>query len=176
MPNWVSGLIDRYRQRNFSFTEKTMASYARGVRATENGKYALAIKHFTDALSAAPASNKLYHHRANAFALNGQHDEAIVDYDVAVRLNPSYADTYLDRGNSRYAKGDLDNAIKDFSEAIRLKNDWGEAYANRAVAYAERNDVDESEQNAMTARSLGVDATRLAEMLNAAANTNTGRN
>ena len=104
-PGWLTDLIDRYRQRNLSAAEKTLNSYDRGVRAGEQGDHALAIKHFTKALSAVPGSNKLYHHRADAFALNGQHRKAITDYDAAVRLEPAYPDTYLDRGNSRYALG-----------------------------------------------------------------------
>ncbi len=173
MPDWLADLIDRYRQRNLSAPAKSLNSYDKGVRAIANGKPTLAIKHFTSAISTVPDSNKLYHHRADAFALNGQHLEAIVDYDVAVRLEPAYPDTYLDRGNSRYALGHLDAAIKDFSEAIRLKPEWAEAYANRAVAHAERKDAAESEQDAARARSLGVDETRLNEMLN---DTRTGTN
>jgi len=169
MPGWLADLVDRYRQRNLSAAEKTLNSFDRGVRAADKGNQTLAIKRFTEALSAAPDSNKLYHHRADAYAQNGQHLEAIVDYDVAVRLEPAYPDTYLDRGNSRYALGNLDSAIKDFSEAIRLKPDWAEAYANRAVTYAERGDVAESEQDAAAARTLGVDDTRLSEMLDDAA-------
>ena len=166
MPGWLADLIDRFRQRNLSAPEKTLNSYDSGVQATKKGSHALAIKHFTNAISFAPDSNKLYHHRADAFSQNGQHREAIVDYDVAVRLEPAYPDTYLDRGNSRYALGDLDDAIKDFSEAIRLRPEWAEAYANRAVAYAERGDDDESERDVGRARLLGIDGARLTEMLN----------
>ncbi|MCH8228810.1 MAG: tetratricopeptide repeat protein [Chloroflexi bacterium] len=172
MPRWLADLIDRYRQRNLSAPEKTLTSYDKGVRATAQGNHALAIRHFTRALASTSDSNKLYHHRADAFASNGQHLEAIVDYDVAVRLEPAYPDTYLDRGNSRYALGKLDDAIKDFSEAIRLKPDWAEAYANRAVAHAERGDAAESEEDSARARLLGVDEARLTEMLNDAARTN----
>jgi tetratricopeptide (TPR) repeat protein len=164
-PGWLSDLIDRFRQRGLSVAEKSLNSYEKGVRATESGNYTAAIKNFTQVLSVAPDSNKLYHHRADAFAMNGQYREAIVDYDVAVRLEPAYPDTYLDRGNSRYALGELDDAIKDFSEAIRLKPEWAEAYANRAIVYAERRDTAESENDADRARSLGIDQVRLAEML-----------
>lgn len=165
LPGWLSKLIDRFRQRKLSAAEKALSFYEMGVRATESGSYGAAIKYFSRALSSAPDSNKLYHHRADAFAMNGQHREAITDYDVAVRLEPAYPDTYLDRGNSRYAVGDLDRAIKDFSEAIRLRPEWAEAYANRAVTYAERGDEAESDQDAATARALGVDEARLVEML-----------
>ena len=175
MPGWLADLIDRYRQRSQSATEKTLNSYEKGVRAVEQGDHAEAVKHFTVALSAAPDSNKLHHHRANAFALNGQHHEAIVDYDTAVRLEPTFPDTYLDRGNSRYALGDLDDAIKDFSEAIRLKPGWAEAYANRAVTHAERGDAAESDKDADRARTLGVDEARLTEMLNDAARASSGQ-
>ena len=167
-PGWLTDLIDRYRQRNLSAAEQTLSSYDRGIRASEQGDHALAIKHFTKALSAVPGLNKLHHHRADAFALNGQHRKAITDYDAAVRLEPAYPDTYLDRGNSRYALGDLDDAAKDFSEAIRLRPGWAEAFANRAVVYAERGDVAESGRDADRARTLGVDEVRLAEMLNEA--------
>ncbi len=166
IPDWLADLVDRYRQRNLSVPEKSLDSYDRGVRATAKGRHARAIRYFTAAISAAPDSNKLYHYRADAFARNGQHFEAIVDYDVAVRLDPAYPDTYLDRGNLHYALGNLDNAIKDFSEAIRLKPEWAEAYANRAVAHSERGDEAESDQDAATARTLGVDEIRLNEMLN----------
>lgn len=168
MPGWLADLIDRFRLRNLSAPEKSLDSYSRGLQAVEKGDHAGAIRHFTSALSAASDTNKLYHHRADAFARNGQHREAIIDYDVAVRLEPAYPDTYLDRGNSSYALGDLDDAIKDFSEAIRLKPEWAEAYANRAVAHAERGDVDDSAQDAAHARLLGIDEVRLTEMLNEA--------
>lgn len=168
-PDWLTDLKDRYRQRNLSDAEKTLSSCDRGIQATEQGKHALAIKYFTKAILAVPASNKLYHHRADAYAMNGQHREAIVDYDAAVRLEPAYPDTYLDRGNSRYALGDLDDAVKDFSEAIRLKPGWAEAYANRAVAHAESGAEAESDKDAARARSLGVDEVRLTEMLDEAA-------
>lgn len=168
MTGWISELLNRVRQRNLSTPERTLDSYERGVEAVTSGKTAQAIKHFTEAISAAPDSSKLYHHRADAFALNGQHLEAIVDYDVAVRIDASYPDTYLDRGNSRYALGHLEDAVKDFSEAIRLKPEWAEAYANRAVAYAELENMVESDQDAAKATSLGVDSDRLAEMLRTA--------
>jgi tetratricopeptide (TPR) repeat protein len=164
-PGWLTDLIDRIRRRNLSAPEKSLDSYEKGIQAVANGKPALAIKHFTNAISMTPDSSKLYHHRADAFARNGQYNEAIVDFDVAVRLEPTYPDTYLDRGNTHYAAGQLDDAIKDFSEAIRLKPEWAEAYANRAVARMERGDEAESEQDAATARTLGVDQVRLNEML-----------
>lgn len=168
MPGWLSELLHRFRQRKLSVAEKTLDSYDKGVKAAEIGRHALAIKHFTNAISEAPESNKLYHHRADSFALNRQHLEAIADYDAAVRLDPAYPDTYLDRGNSRYALSHLNEAIKDFSEAIRLNSEWAEAYANRAAAYAERGDVSESDQDDARARSLGIDESRLDEMLAAA--------
>lgn len=168
MTGWFSEILNRVRQRNLSTPERTLDSYDRGVAAVASGNTAQAIKHFTDAISAAPDSSKLYHHRADAFALNGQHLEAIADYDAAVRIDAAYPDTYLDRGNSRYALGHLEIAVKDFTEAIRLNPDWGEAYANRAVAYAELDNMVESDGNASKATSLGVDQDRLSEMLEAA--------
>jgi tetratricopeptide (TPR) repeat protein len=165
---WLSQLRNLFQQRNLTGAEITLDSYAKGVAAIGNGNTAQALKHFTEAIAAAPNSSKLYHNRADAFALNGQHLEAIVDYDVAVRIDPAYPDTYLDRGNSRYAIGHLTDAVKDFSEAIRLKPDWGEAYANRAVVHAELEKADESDQDAETAKTLGVSETRLTEMLQTA--------
>ncbi len=165
---WITAIFNTIRQRRLSPAEKSLDSYEKGVAAIGKSKTTQAIKHFTDAIYAAPDSSKLYHHRADAFALNGQHLEAIVDYDVAVRIDPSYPDTYLDRGNSRYTIGHLTDAVKDFSEAIRLKPDWAEAYANRAVAHAELENLAESEEDATQARSLGVNENRLNEMLDSA--------
>ena len=79
MSGWISKLLNRVRQRNLSNPERTLDSYDRGVAAVVSGKAAQAIGHFTDAIAAAPDSSKLYHHRADAFALNGQHLEAISD-------------------------------------------------------------------------------------------------
>jgi tetratricopeptide (TPR) repeat protein len=168
MTGWITAILDRVRLRNLSEAEKSLNSYDKGVAAIGNSRTAQAIRHFTEAIAAAPNSSKLYHHRADAFALNGQHLEAIVDYDVAVRIDPSYPDTYLDRGNSRYVIGHLDDAVKDFSEAIRLKPDWAEAYANRAVVHADLENSVESGDDAAKAKSLGVNESRLTEMLDAA--------
>ncbi len=165
---WIDSIINLFQRRNLTGAEKTLDSYTRGVAAIGKGKTAQAIEHFTDAITDAPNSAKLYHNRADAYALNGQHLEAIVDYDVAVRIDPSYPDTYLDRGNSRYAIGHLADAIKDLNEAIRIKPDWGEAYANRAVVHAELDKPEESDQDAETAKTLGVNDTRLSEMLQTA--------
>ena len=168
MVGWISMLLGSFRPKKLSPAEQSLDSYEKGVAAIGKSKTAQAIRHFSDAISSAPNSSKLYHHRADAFALNGQHLEAITDYDVAVRIDPSYADTYLDRGNSRYALGHLPDAVKDFSEAIRLRIDWAEAYANRAVAHVELDNQTESDQDAERARSLGVKQSRLNEMLEAA--------
>ena len=170
MAGWISTLLGSIMPKKVSSAEQSLIAYEKGVTAIGKGKTAHAIKYFTEAISTAPDSSKLYHHRADAFALNNQHLEAVVDYDVAVRLDPAYPDTYLDRGNSRYAIGDLNNAIKDFSEAIRLNPNWAEAHANRAVAYAERGDTSESDLDVTVARKLGVDEARLKEMLEAAHN------
>ena len=173
MTGWISALLRTLRPQNPSTIEKSLDAYEKGVAAIANGKTTRAIDHFSTAISISPNSSKLYHHRADAFALNNQHKEAIVDYDVAVRLGPSYPDTYLDRGNSRYEIGDLTYAVKDFSEAIRLKPEWAEAYANRAVAHAELSNDTESEQDATKAKCLGVSQPRLNEMLQAARNGDT---
>jgi tetratricopeptide (TPR) repeat protein len=174
MAGWISTLLGSIMPKKVSSAERSLDAYEKGVAAIGKGKTAQAIKHFTEAIFAAPDSSKLYHHRADAFAINNQHLEAITDYDVAVRIDPSYPDTYLDRGNSRYAIGHLADAIKDFSEAIRLRSDWAEAYANRAVAHAELDNPVESDQDAEKARSLGVNERRLTEMLNSAKTTSSG--
>jgi tetratricopeptide (TPR) repeat protein len=174
MPNPLTTLITnlktRYRQSKLTTPERTLNIFKNGVREVDEGHPEKAIKHFTDAMARSGQSAKLHHYRADAFAMNGEFEKAIVDYDTAVRLNPSYPDTYLDRGNSHYQLSQLESAVKDFSEAIRLKPDWGEAHANRSVINIELGNSEESATDATTAKTLGVNETKLDEMLQAAKN------
>ena len=101
-----------------------------------------------------------------AHAAMGRLEHAIKALRRALELEPDSVGVRYKLGVELAHTGDLDDAIKDFSEAIRLKPGWAEAYANRAVAHAERGDAAESDQDAARARSLGVDAARLTEMLN----------
>ncbi len=174
MPNpistWLIKFLGRQPRRSRSTPEKIINTFKNGVREVDEGHPKKAIKYFTEAISASRNSAKLHHYRADAYALGDEHEQAIVDYDTAVRLNPKYPDTYLDRGNSHYQLGHNETALKDFSEAIRLKPEWGEAFANRAVIHTELGNAEESEADASTARNLGVDESKLLEMLQAAKN------
>lgn len=168
MPSLFDRLINRIRGPKLTTPERTLNIFKNGVREVDEGHPKKAIEYFSEAIKAAPNSAKLHHYRADAFALSGDYDQAIVDYDIAVRLNPSYPDTYLDRGNTRYLLGHLETALKDFSEAIRLKPEWGEAYANRAVIHVELSNDEDAEADVAKAKSLGVDESQLANMLEAA--------
>ncbi len=172
MPNLITTLITnlktRYRQSKLTTPERTLNIFKNGVREVDEGHPEKAIDHFTEAIARSSGSAKLHHYRADAFAINDEFEKAIVDYDTAVRLNPSYPDTYLDRGNSHYQLNQYESAIKDFSEAIRLKPDWGEAHANRAVINVELGNSEDSESDAATAKTLGVNEKLLDGMLQAA--------
>ena len=173
-------MLDRIRKRlakafarpvEISPSEDAMAHYRRGSAAADAGRNEEAVKEFTAAIRAAGVDSHMNHHRGRALAELDRHEEAIVDYDAAVRANPSYPDTYLDRGNAHHALGYREPALKDYSEAIRLNPEFAEAYANRAVVYVELADTTAADADADRARDLGIDRSRLEELMRDAAET-----
>ena len=159
------------RRVDISPSEDAMNHYRSGVAASNAGRHEDALKEFTNAILVARVDSHMNHHRGRALAELGRHEEAIFDYDAAVRANPSYPDTYLDRGNAHHALGHLETALKDYSEAIRLRPDFAESYANRAVIYVELADPAAADADAARARDLGVDRSRLEELMRDATTT-----
>ena len=86
---------------------------------------------------------------------------AISDFTKAIEIDPNFADGYYNRGSTKDELKDYNGAIADNTKAIELNPNYAEAYNNRAICKYFTKDYNGSCQDARKAQDLGLDATRI---------------
>ena len=78
--------------------DKAAQSKALGNEAFTSGKYADAVKHYTEAIKRAPSDAKLFSNRAAAYTKLAAFDYALKDCDECINLDPSFVKGHLRKG------------------------------------------------------------------------------
>jgi tetratricopeptide (TPR) repeat protein len=126
---------------------------------------------WNDALSKKPDIVKGLNGRGDAYNEIKEYRLAIVDFDQAIRLNDTYTDAYYNRGIAEYFVGtqyqEAGNtqeaqtfylkALEDNSKAIKYNPGLDRAYFNRAGNYFILGIYDKALEDALKAKSLGMD-------------------
>jgi hypothetical protein len=105
------------------------------------GKYDVAIEHFTAAIVAFNEDSSLafqpnpdhamaYAQRGAVYEKLGDHDRAITDSTQAIGLNPDYTGAYNIRGLAWYYKKDYARARADWEKALQIDPDYEVARYN----------------------------------------------
>ena len=92
----------------------------------EQGNYALAAEHATEAIRLDPKNAEAYNLRGAIYYYDpaiDTYDKAIVEYTKAIELDPEYGPYYSNRGNAYYQQKEYRKAIADY-EMHREKGDW----------------------------------------------------
>ncbi|KAI4303228.1 hypothetical protein MLD38_038883 [Melastoma candidum] len=94
---------------------------AKGNSAFSSGDYALAIRHFTDAISLSPTPNHvLYSNRSAAHASLGDFSSALSDAQKTVDLNPSWPKGYSRLGAAHLGLKDYSAAVSAYKKGLEL--------------------------------------------------------
>ena len=107
----------------------------RGLANVEIGRYAEAVRDFTEVIRFNPDVAGYYDNRQNALRQLGRLDEALRDANTAVRLAPGYTFVLRGRANIYDDMGRRDLAIADFTRAIALDAKDASLRADRAKLY-----------------------------------------
>jgi tetratricopeptide (TPR) repeat protein len=114
-----------------------------GNQAARNGKLTLAIKLYSQAISAGGLSAEnlaiAYNNRGSAKDDLGRADEAVRDFNQAVKANPGYAEAYYNRSFAFERKGLIKMALADIRRAAELSP--GDPDYQQRLAYLEYKSV-----------------------------------
>jgi protein O-mannosyl-transferase len=99
---------------------------------------------WNDASRKAPAKERSYDNRGNAYLNQGDLDRAISEYDKAIEINPGSFLAYNNRAGAYLKKGDQAKALSDYGKAIELGPTFPEAYYSRGTLYLNRGDLAEA--------------------------------
>jgi tetratricopeptide (TPR) repeat protein len=135
-------LFDRAFKLHLPSTKAAWAHSGRGRAETENGKYADAIRDFSEALRLYPKGKEAYWGRAYAYQLNGDLDKALSDYAEYLRYDENAGPVYFSRGLIYLQRKEWAKAVQDFSESIRCEPENSSAYLNRGSALLELGELD----------------------------------
>ena len=113
-------------------------------KALARGYYAIAEKHFEEALKFDSQFAKAYSNlgliyfallsRGAFYHFMGETDKALADYSQVLNLDSSVDSTYRNRGNTYSKMGEYDKAIVDYTHALRL-NSVSETYNARGDTF-----------------------------------------
>jgi Tfp pilus assembly protein PilF len=91
------------------------------INSEENGDFAAAIRHYSDAIELDPDWSDVYLFRGSVFAKQGNLDLAISDFSNAIQLNPHDADAFQRRASAYERQGESSRAEADFSKSEELR-------------------------------------------------------
>ena len=97
-----------------------MAHNGVGRVLAAQGKYDVALKHFSEALGILPKYVDARINLADALVALGKVDEAVDHYVIALKINPKDPRAHNNMGIARADQGKYDEAIRHFTEALRL--------------------------------------------------------
>lgn len=107
----------------------------RGLANVELGRFAEAVRDFTEVIRFNPEIAGYYDNRQNALRRLGRLDDALRDANTAVRLAPGYTFVLRSRANVYDDMGRQDLAISDFTRAIAMDAKDASLRADRAKLY-----------------------------------------
>jgi len=105
---------------------------------------AAAVKHFDDALKAAPNDAEALYGRGRANQALEKWDRALEDYTSAIAAAPNSPAAYAARAVVRTRKRDYDGALADYAEVMRLDPLDHQAYRLRAGVYIDQKKYGEA--------------------------------
>jgi len=135
-------LFDKVLQLHLPAARAAWAYSGRGRAETESGRYADAIRDFSEALRLYPRGKDAYWSRGYAYQLNGDLDKALSDYAEYLSYDENAGRVYFNRGLIYLQRKEWAKAVDDFSESIRCEPQNSNAYFDRGSALAELGQLD----------------------------------
>ncbi|WP_027883226.1 tetratricopeptide repeat protein [Meiothermus rufus] len=112
------------------------------------GKWEEALKHYDEAVKAAPKNASLRIKYGSLLLLRGNVDQAIEQLDQAVVLSPGNAEAWLRRGDAYYEKKEWQQAGVSYQQTIALSPvRFPDAYAGLGQVFIEMKDYQKARFN-----------------------------
>jgi S1-C subfamily serine protease len=93
---------------------------SRGLAYSQLGRFAEAVRDFTEVIRLDPKIAGYFDNRQNAYRGMGRLSDALADANAAVRLAPDYSFAYRGRAGVLADMGQFSPALRDFAKAISL--------------------------------------------------------
>ena len=105
---------------NTIVAESPQDYYRRGAQYYNDGKYNMALEHYSRAIKLKPDYLEAYIARGTIYSLKGKNEEAVSDFSRVVELKIDSVEGYSGRAMAYSAIGDYDRAIQDLDKTIEL--------------------------------------------------------
>ena len=106
------------------------------------GKFDLAIPHFTWLVAQNPRQLELVYNLGNVCLSATRYDEAIKHYQKVISLNPKIADVYYNLGTAHQAQNNWLEAETAYTKALKIQPNFLEAYGNLGAVLQAQGKLD----------------------------------
>ena len=94
-----------------------------GNESFKGGRYAEAVRYYSQALEADPSSAILYSNRSGALAASGSYMQALADAERCVELQPEWAKGHTRKASSLHGLKRYMQAIQSYEDALKQTPD-----------------------------------------------------
>lgn len=96
--------------------------FALGKSCADSGKYGLAVKYFTKAISLDPTFVEAYHQRGHSYGKQFQWKQAVNDFKKAQSHKPNNAEILWDLGSAELEMGNAHEAITNLIKSLKQED------------------------------------------------------
>jgi tetratricopeptide (TPR) repeat protein len=110
----------------------------------KDGKFELAIEHYTKAVQINPKSINALLNRSTAYETLGDHKKALEDLTSLLEFSPNYVVAYVNRAWAHGRHKEFAEALEDCNKALSIDPKCAAALNNRAAVYNDLGQYDKS--------------------------------
>ncbi|CAG0896017.1 unnamed protein product [Darwinula stevensoni] len=146
----VEKIIKEEERKSYISPEKAEEERNLGNKCFQEGKYADAVKHYSEAILRNPEDAKIYSNRAAAYTKLAAFEYALKDCDVCLRLDPKFIKGYLRKGKVLQGLQQHSKALDAYQKALDIDSTCQEALDGYRQCMIEMNsDPEEVRKRAM---------------------------